>query len=99
MDQVPFKERAETRTEEDVTISVVVLTAEDCAGNIGAECLTMTVPIDQKQADIDDVMAQAEVAQAACQDFVDYLTGDRSDIPLGYFEIGEPGAPVIGNKQ
>ncbi len=29
MDQVPFKERAETRTEEDVTISVVVLTAEE----------------------------------------------------------------------
>ena len=29
MDQAPFKERAETRTEDDVTISVVVLTAEE----------------------------------------------------------------------
>ncbi len=29
MDQVQFKDRAETRTEEDVTVSVVVLTAEE----------------------------------------------------------------------
>jgi hypothetical protein len=29
MDQVPFKERTETRTEEGVTVSVVVLTAEE----------------------------------------------------------------------
>ena len=29
MEQVPFKDRAETRTEDGVTVSVVVLTAEE----------------------------------------------------------------------
>jgi hypothetical protein len=93
------KERSGTSVGGDGRVYLLVLTAEDCAGNVGAQCVTMTVPIDQKQADIDNVMVQAEAAQAACQGFVDYLTGDRADIPLGYFEIGEPGAPVIGNKQ
>jgi hypothetical protein len=43
--------------------------------------------------------ARAFVAEAACDRFVDYVIGERSDIPLGFFEVGEPGAPVIGNRQ
>lgn len=83
----------------DGRVYMLVATATDCAGNVGATCLTVVVPIDSKQADIDDVFAQAAEAEAVCDQFVDYVMGNRTDIPLGFFEVGEPGAPIIGNKQ
>ena len=52
-----------------------------------------------RKKDIDAVFAQAAEAEAACDQFVDYVMGNRTDIPLGYFEVGEPDAPIIGNKQ
>ncbi len=42
---------------------------------------------------------RAAAAEGACDQVIDYVLGERDDIPLGFFEVGEPGASVIGNKQ
>ena len=92
-------ERTASNLGGDGRVYMLVATATDCAGNVGAQCVTVVVPIDSKQADIDIVFAQAAEAEAACDHFIDYVMGNRTDIPLGYFEVGEPDAPIIGNKQ
>jgi hypothetical protein len=90
-------ERMGVSTGGDGRVYLIVVTATDCAGNVGAQCLTVTVPIDQKQADIDNVFAQAAAAEAACGEFVDYVLGNRPDVPLGFYVVGV--GPEIGPKQ
>ncbi|MHC4797771.1 MAG: HYR-like domain-containing protein, partial [Planctomycetota bacterium] len=81
----------------DGRVYMVVVLVTDCSGNMGHMCVTATVPIDQKQYDIDNVLAQAAEAEAACDQFVDYALGELVDVPLGYYVVGV--GEEIGNKQ
>ena len=82
----------------DGRVYLIVVTATDCAGNVGYTCLTATVPIDQKKEDIEHVLSQAAEAEAACDEFAAYVLSETlAEAPLGYFVVGV--APPIGPKQ
>lgn len=54
--------RARRRPWKDGRVYLIVVTATDAAGNVGTDCVAVTVPHDQSQASLDDVAEQASYA-------------------------------------
>ena len=70
-------------------VYLIVVRAQDAAGNVGFDCCTVVVPKSKSKKHIADVDAQATVAELLC--LVDGLP------PSGFVLVGE--GPVIGPKQ
>ncbi|HEV8199948.1 MAG TPA: membrane dipeptidase, partial [Candidatus Polarisedimenticolia bacterium] len=71
-------------------VYLIVTTATDASGNLGASCATVTVPVNQTGSSVLTVAGMAATARAAC------IAGNGA-VPPGYFVVGD--GPVIGNKQ
>ena len=85
----PLRLRNERRGNADGRVYLILLTATDYCGNVGYQCLSVSVPKTPNQAGIDKVIAQAAEAEAQCGAFLDYVLENASETPPGYFVIGD----------
>ena len=70
-------------------VYLILTRGTDDSGNTGRQCCAVTVPHSQSRRDINDVLAQARAAVAACQ-----ATGGP---PPGFVTVGD--GLIIGPKQ
>jgi hypothetical protein len=82
--------RGERVEANDGRVYLIIVTATDTSGNVSRNYLTVVVPKNNKQANIDLVNSQAAAA-------VSYAQTHGGAPPPNYFVIGD--GPVIGPKQ
>jgi hypothetical protein len=74
--------RAERSGRGDGRVYLIVATAADEFGNVGAGCCTVVVPMSQSPQSMGGVLAQAALAEASC--------GKTGRPPTGFVQVGEP---------
>ena len=82
--------RSERMGSGDGRVYLIVVTATDPSNNVSHACLTVVVPLNQSQSDIDSVNAQAAAAMSYCETH-------NGAPPPGFFVVGD--GPVVGPKQ